>query len=67
MISLEESKQFSKLHTHIQSHYKDTWLSICGVWRRDVSQEILSSQAWVLGLPASKAQQPASWESEELP
>lgn len=32
-----------------------------------VSQEILSSQAWVLGLPASKAQQPASWESEELP
>ena len=34
---------------------------------RDVSQEILSSQAWVLGLPASQAQQPASWESEELP
>lgn len=32
-----------------------------------VSQEILSSQAWVLGLPASQAQQPASWESEELP
>lgn len=32
-----------------------------------VSQEILGPQAWVLGLLAPKAQQPASWEGEEFP
>lgn len=32
-----------------------------------VSQEVLCSQAWLPGLLASEAQQPASWEGEELP
>lgn len=32
-----------------------------------VSQEVLRSQAWVPGLLASEAQQPAPRESEELP
>lgn len=32
-----------------------------------VSQEVLCSQARIPGLFASEAQQPASWEGEELP